>query len=600
MYKIAPVKFFCQKVLPFVYDDSLSYYEVLCKFSDTLNQVIENQNELTDDLQNMMTWVNTQLETYSKEQLESWKNDGTLAEIINEQLFSELEGKIDSVANYFSVNVKDYGAKGDGVTDDTQAFKNALIALGESDTYKPIGETGGVLFIPLGSYIITDSLFIPAGVSIIGQGTNPLLSPQASLNGKQISTIIFNPVQKNKILFEYRPYNTETNTRDPLANFSFMTNYSAKTRANGLRIKNLQINGEGCDIGIKLSGAPNTIISDVNISGFKCGIFSNYIFNSCIEHCQIVAYANAIVLGEQSQGTAIRDCYLTSHSTSTENSVVKTENDTFTYSTGVYCYKTSVEIDNVIVEYFQRAMYFEYCPQVHITEFYTEAIPNLGIDFRKSCFVVTNYYFTGPRLTPCFNFVDIQKTSYITNMYPDVEPGKTTGQYIRNLFLTASGAPGAVQVKGYTGQADEDNQSLVVFIDNGPRTLYFTPTIRSTNNNLTVTYKEQYGYAQWDGFKWFINFKITLNTVSPGASGGVEIVGFPDYLIPQYTLFGPVNIREMTAAPQNVGLLYSERTSASVLKLVDGTPSNPILASTMAANGFITGSFEFTMPRTLS
>lgn len=29
----SPFKFWCQKALPLVYDDSLSYYEVLCKLT---------------------------------------------------------------------------------------------------------------------------------------------------------------------------------------------------------------------------------------------------------------------------------------------------------------------------------------------------------------------------------------------------------------------------------------------------------------------------------------------------------------------------------------------------------------------------------------
>lgn len=46
-------KFWCQKVLPLVYDDSLSYYEVLCKVVSKVNEVIDNenaQNELLNEL----------------------------------------------------------------------------------------------------------------------------------------------------------------------------------------------------------------------------------------------------------------------------------------------------------------------------------------------------------------------------------------------------------------------------------------------------------------------------------------------------------------------------------------------------------------------
>ena len=43
-------KFWCQKVLPLVYDDSLSYYEILCKVVDYINNMIENQKEFSDEL----------------------------------------------------------------------------------------------------------------------------------------------------------------------------------------------------------------------------------------------------------------------------------------------------------------------------------------------------------------------------------------------------------------------------------------------------------------------------------------------------------------------------------------------------------------------
>lgn len=43
-------RFWCQKVLPLVYEDSLSYYEVLCKIVDYINNMIENQKEFSDEL----------------------------------------------------------------------------------------------------------------------------------------------------------------------------------------------------------------------------------------------------------------------------------------------------------------------------------------------------------------------------------------------------------------------------------------------------------------------------------------------------------------------------------------------------------------------
>lgn len=55
MEKITDFKFWCQKVLPLEYDDSLSYYEVLCKFSEKLNDLINNLNLIPDYIRSLVT-----------------------------------------------------------------------------------------------------------------------------------------------------------------------------------------------------------------------------------------------------------------------------------------------------------------------------------------------------------------------------------------------------------------------------------------------------------------------------------------------------------------------------------------------------------------
>lgn len=48
-YKV--FRFWCQKALPLVYDDSLSYYEVLCKVVEYLNNVIEDNKDFAEELE---------------------------------------------------------------------------------------------------------------------------------------------------------------------------------------------------------------------------------------------------------------------------------------------------------------------------------------------------------------------------------------------------------------------------------------------------------------------------------------------------------------------------------------------------------------------
>lgn len=46
MDKINNIPYYrCQKILPLTYDDSLSYYENLCKLTSKMNEIIDDINE---------------------------------------------------------------------------------------------------------------------------------------------------------------------------------------------------------------------------------------------------------------------------------------------------------------------------------------------------------------------------------------------------------------------------------------------------------------------------------------------------------------------------------------------------------------------------
>ena len=70
-------RFWCQKVLPLVYDDSLSYYEVLCKVVDYINHLIETDNQLIGDVDalkrdmaTVMDWINNFDTSYAEKIIE--------------------------------------------------------------------------------------------------------------------------------------------------------------------------------------------------------------------------------------------------------------------------------------------------------------------------------------------------------------------------------------------------------------------------------------------------------------------------------------------------------------------------------------------------
>ena len=65
------------------------------------------------------------------------------------------------------VDVADFGAVGDGVADNTDAFREAMRAL---------PERGGVVRVPAGQFLIAEHLVIPRWVTLEGVGRSPLRS----------------------------------------------------------------------------------------------------------------------------------------------------------------------------------------------------------------------------------------------------------------------------------------------------------------------------------------------------------------------------------------------------------------------------------------
>lgn len=79
--------FWAHKVLPLVYDDSLSYYEVLCKVVAKLNECIDKINELGNELDEFEGWTREEFQKV---------RDEMAAEILRvEGEISDLDSKVD-------------------------------------------------------------------------------------------------------------------------------------------------------------------------------------------------------------------------------------------------------------------------------------------------------------------------------------------------------------------------------------------------------------------------------------------------------------------------------------------------------------------------
>lgn len=90
-----PFRYWCQKVLPLVYDDSLSYYELLCKVVDYLNKTMEDVETLHVDVTSLheayvklQSYVNNYFSTLDVQEeinnkLDQMAKDGTLADALS-------------------------------------------------------------------------------------------------------------------------------------------------------------------------------------------------------------------------------------------------------------------------------------------------------------------------------------------------------------------------------------------------------------------------------------------------------------------------------------------------------------------------------------
>lgn len=95
---LKPFRFWCQKVLPLAYDDSLSYYELLNKVVDYLNKTMEDVTLSIEDVQKLHT-AYEQLQTYVNDyfdnldvqeeinnKLDSLVENGTIHDIFNDDV----------------------------------------------------------------------------------------------------------------------------------------------------------------------------------------------------------------------------------------------------------------------------------------------------------------------------------------------------------------------------------------------------------------------------------------------------------------------------------------------------------------------------------
>ena len=98
MNSIQPLRFITRAVLPLVYDESLSYYEFLCKVLDKLNIVITNSNTQSEAIKALNTELNSKEDAANKTQ--------TISDSSTEAQYPSAKAVVEYVNNLNANNTK--------------------------------------------------------------------------------------------------------------------------------------------------------------------------------------------------------------------------------------------------------------------------------------------------------------------------------------------------------------------------------------------------------------------------------------------------------------------------------------------------------------
>ena len=149
------------------YPEGYTILEALFNWVNQVNSMVDNQNLLNGNVANFRDELEQFIDTFDENLqetvinvLQEWQESGFLNIIINEALQTQIDEVEDKLNNLGLVNVKDFGAKGDGVTDDTEAFRAAnLFGYNKTriDTSQFVSSHSMQILIPSGVYHVKGS-----------------------------------------------------------------------------------------------------------------------------------------------------------------------------------------------------------------------------------------------------------------------------------------------------------------------------------------------------------------------------------------------------------------------------------------------------------
>lgn len=321
------------------------------------------------------------------------------------------------------INVLDYGAIGDGITDDSDAIQNALYAnWSDANKSQLLPEVDNLtVYFPVGNYRITKQIHQPSGVSVIGDMPQTIQGLVGSTyNSKQATRIICDfPYAVNSGGVQWTPQSAwvisgfslnQAQTGAPVGTLldPYLYNCSGAvfdsgygTRSVYTSIKGIQLvtdKNVACGLGVGMN--PSAVI-DISVSGFLYGCVMQSVWGSTVNLNGQGMFAGLVAT--QLNGGAVSG-YLTGISSPPTNLPTVADSipnrwhedtaDSYTgaaryWTTGYYIdYSQGVSM-RITSEYWERASLF-WLSGATLTSPYFEANTKVGIHAIGSGVTVTS------------------------------------------------------------------------------------------------------------------------------------------------------------------------------------------------------------------